>query len=329
MRNFKTLLFTVLITLFGLNLSAQITISGATGFDGTFTEYTNPLPPAFPIVDTGTKVYVRSFYTSVQNVQYVFRSNNYWHFAAEYYFGMGQDYAELKFKSQTQSNYNTPPCIETWDEYQTQSGTQSNTVYDASRHTPTGNSSSITITGDCSVAGQITVINMPMQSGTYKPNISNTGVGVFDAGTNYYNQITSQFDLFINQIIKRESNVWKQRLYINSASGVDQRQEYHLTLPATSSANEPPCGGVWEKWNDVTGVGTGAFHYVTINGGCSNVNNPPTPLAAGAMGPNGYQLPRYFDFEIPNIPNPQAGLMIWDITNVCVKVYNGTTWNCI
>lgn len=178
------------------------------------------------------------------------------------------------------------------------------------------------------ISAQITITGSNSQDGTYLLTGNTTGVGLFDAGTNYYTATVNGPGLLINQIVKRENNFWQHRLYVQSASPTLNYQTHKLVLPSTSNETNPPCGGVWET-TDQLGNGTGTFLYITITGTCSTVNNPPPPRLAGTTTPFGYLLPAFYDFDISSIPSPLAGQMIWDITNACVKVYDGTTWNCI
>ena len=39
--------------------------------------------------------------------------------------------------------------------------------------------------------------------------------------------------------------------------------------------------------------------------------------------------PPYDDGQVPTITNPVKGMMIYDTTNQCLKIYTGTTWKCI
>ena len=39
--------------------------------------------------------------------------------------------------------------------------------------------------------------------------------------------------------------------------------------------------------------------------------------------------PPYDDGQVPSITNPIKGMMIYDTTNQCLKIYTGTTWKCI
>lgn len=170
---------------------------------------------------------------------------------------------------------------------------------------------------------------MPSQDGTYSQN----GSTIYpsnnkDTGTNHYS--INSYSAGISQTIIRESNQWKHYVTV---SGSGSFLTYTLHLPSTSNENDPPCAGIWERYNPQNpGGSTGEYHYVTMTGNsCSTFNNPPPTLPSQAftMTPSNIQLARYFDTDIPTIPTPQAGMMIWDITNSCVKVYNGTTWNCL
>jgi hypothetical protein len=53
------------------------------------------------------------------------------------------------------------------------------------------------------------------------------------------------------------------------------------------------------------------------------------PVSALVLTPATISLPQQSNSQISSIPSPQPGMMTWSTDDNCVKVYNGTAWNCL
>ena len=123
-------------------------------------------------------------------------------------------------------------------------------------------------------------------------------------------------------------------------------------IPFTSYSQMPPSyelyriyrvGGVWTldrvKVNASTGITITTLHTIT-----NNSNNPPCDwgngvLLAGTCGelpvqsttitPNFITIPQLSATAISAIAAPQKGMLVFDTTNNCLKLYNGTAWKCL
>jgi hypothetical protein len=91
----------------------------------------------------------------------------------------------------------------------------------------------------------------------------------------------------------------------------------------TSSNNslQPPCNEMWEV------VGSNPKTYISINFTGNTCTSLPLFYNTN-LNPSFTQLPNLTSNMIAAIPNPQAGMMVWDISLNCLKVYTGTSWSC-
>jgi hypothetical protein len=160
----------------------------------------------------------------------------------------------------------------------------------------------ITVTG-ASTAGANTTYNL----GTAQT------VQVFnsDAGTNLYSNIPftsySQMPPYYEMYrIYRVGGVWTLDQAIVSASvGVRITTLYTIS----NNSNNPPC-----DW------GNG----VLLAGTCGEL-----PVQSATIAPGFITIPQFSAAAISAIAAPQKGMLVFDTTNNCLKLYNGTAWKCL
>jgi hypothetical protein len=68
---------------------------------------------------------------------------------------------------------------------------------------------------------------------------------------------------------------------------------------------------------------------VITNTATTQIPPPPSPSQSMVILPNVMSLPRLSNANILNIPTPEAGMIVFNIDNLCVMLYNGTSWNCL
>jgi hypothetical protein len=108
--------------------------------------------------------------------------------------------------------------------------------------------------------------------------------------------------------------------------------------------NKIPCNVQWfSSSNPFTAVGAwlsnAALLYSNTNawftpaaGGYRFFSGPdcePITTSSSTSGPGGFVPPAMTTTAILAIPMPVIGTLIWDITAMCLKVYNGTAWVCL
>lgn len=131
--------------------------------------------------------------------------------------------------------------------------------------------------------------------------------------------------------ILRKNNYWQLHQY-----GPYQNIRYRSKNQY--SDNTPPCTAVyeefqnWEMWYDTeygSPVKVGEV-TLTLSGDCTASPTPYFPPSNSViLTPSSYSLPRQSNTQILAIPSPQPGMMTWSLDDSCVKVYNGSSWNCL
>ncbi|UBM60911.1 hypothetical protein LAG90_09725 [Marinilongibacter aquaticus] len=99
----------------------------------------------------------------------------------------------------------------------------------------------------------------------------------------------------------------------------------------------PPCTAVYNEYQDWNSNGGESFtpklkigeSTITLTGNCSNTPPLPMPSQAIILSPSAVSLPRLSNIAINAIVNPQPGMLVWSLDDSCIKVYNGTAWNCL
>lgn len=109
----------------------------------------------------------------------------------------------------------------------------------------------------------------------------------------------------------------------------------------------PTSGGTWISNNPtkatvtnggvVTGIAEGVvnFTFMATATGCtattSNIIIKPTPVVvqAAEFSPNYILVPQFTFAQISAMSSPKKGMIVYDLTNDCLRIYNGSTWKKI
>ena len=96
---------------------------------------------------------------------------------------------------------------------------------------------------------------------------------------------------------------------------------------------DPPCNVVWitatrfdltiDLFLPIATYNPGGSYYL-MTGTCS-----PISSSSSYSGPFGFVPPSLTSAEIAALVTPALGTLVWDITVMCLKVYNGTAWVCL
>ncbi|UBM60910.1 hypothetical protein LAG90_09720 [Marinilongibacter aquaticus] len=166
--------------------------------------------------------------------------------------------------------------------------------------------------------------------GTYTLNNSFTftGLPVFDSGTNQYVTGGLVFSgLYFYEIIRRVNGKWTIAWAYNNTGTTHSGMLYRAQTSSTDI--DPPCNDIWDQYkynpNDNTPTGNTASAILT---GTTCVNLP-VPQNAIITRPTAQSLPQLSNLSINAIVNPQPGMILWSLEDSCIKVYNGTAWNCL
>ncbi|MCR9063645.1 MAG: hypothetical protein NXI00_06750 [Cytophagales bacterium] len=147
-----------------------------------------------------------------------------------------------------------------------------------------------------------------------------------DSGTNKYVLWVSSISF--QTLMYRQNGYW----YIWIAQFGQYGGDYgRWKYPIQSTSADPPCTGTWEFYppgSSTTNGQTRDFTMVPTNGAVCSVPPPPS-VQSTILAPTGLTLPQLYNTQIFGITSPQPGQMVWSIDDNCVKVYNGTSWNCL
>ena len=154
---------------------------------------------------------------------------------------------------------------------------------------------------------------------------------VKDPGSNLY-AINSDLQGYFYQykLIVRIGNYWYlgYKVFIYQSSSVSLQ----LRFPIQTNSVDPPCSGLWEGGiygGPQTFTGNGTYQMVTIAGTTCSTNNPINPSPFNIFS-NSISIPSLNYGQIINIPLPiTTGTMVYNTTNNCVSIYNGTSWSCL
>lgn len=107
---------------------------------------------------------------------------------------------------------------------------------------------------------------------------------------------------------------------------------YSSTTPIT--VNIIACGGCYNDPNTAT-AGIDTKHGITLlkraGAGTDNDNWPMVRKSAHTVlesNTKGFVITRIANANLGNITNPQEGMMVYDTTDKCLKIYDGTVWSC-
>lgn len=186
---------------------------------------------------------------------------------------------------------------------------------------------------------QITTVANPTPSGFSPfnqtlPVSTWTGYYARDAGTNAYVLHTSGSGVDNSYMILRQNNRW---MFVQQLTGLVWQLNTHAVAQTVSNDIDPPCNDIWERHtasstpqsaNFIAPFDpTGEFFQLNITGNtCIQL---PTQINAMTITPYALSLPQLINTTISTISNLQPGMVIWSLDDSCVKVFNGTTWNCL
>lgn len=130
-----------------------------------------------------------------------------------------------------------------------------------------------------------------------------------DAGTNLYSNIPYNPPMpfsYTMYRMYRVGGVWTlDQAKVNASTGVTITALYTIS----SNSNNPPC-----DW------GNG----ILLTGTCGE-----QPVQSTTITPGFISIPQFSSAAISAIAAPQKGMLIYDTTHECLKLYNGTAWKCL
>lgn len=129
--------------------------------------------------------------------------------------------------------------------------------------------------------------------------------------------------------LKNHPNVLFGQIYNNSVLSIIKLNSASGPYNASIGLNNNPlltCIEVDDLAVAQNKLSTGnwlGFSGVTLTLSCLSA------IPAVVMLPTSITLPQLLNSDISAISNPQPGMMTWSLDDSCVKVYNGTSWNCL
>ena len=132
----------------------------------------------------------------------------------------------------------------------------------------------------------------------------------------------------------------------------DAGTSLYSNIPFTSYSQMPPyyemyriyrVGGVWRLDQARVSASVGVT-ITTLHTLSSNLNNPPCdwgngvllagtcgelPVQSTTISPGFITIPQFSSAAISALALPQKGMLVFDTTNNCLKLYNGTAWKCL
>lgn len=175
------------------------------------------------------------------------------------------------------------------------------------------------------VFSQVTLINYNGYTGGSPtpqlfPLVSNIDHFTHDVGTNkFVANVYSMNASNVYRFIFRQNGIWKIGDYGFGPDFPGGLSNINLVSTQTSTSINPPCVGNWQTIS-------GAVYQLEFTGMC---NNDPVSGQFSELQYNYIQLPRAVTVVINQIPNPQNGMMIYDLTSNCVRVYTNGIWKCL
>lgn len=145
---------------------------------------------------------------------------------------------------------------------------------------------------------------------------SYTTAEIKDAGTDAYFDVPTSGIPFDQYQIYRNNGQWKLA-QVAMCMGCTSPQTY-IYYKVTANTNKPPCNTSWTVGN------TANVENIALTGDC--VNLAPPSVNATTILPNVLTLPQLTAAEIAAITSPQKGMIVFDTSNNCLKLYNGTAW---
>jgi hypothetical protein len=171
----------------------------------------------------------------------------------------------------------------------------------------------------------VTVLNSPVSTANIAYNLNNSGsfqytpIEIKDAGTDAYfsadpvNSVNGQYQIY------RNNGFWKIGRVVCNGCSSPSISLYYQTFANTT---KPPCANNWMPVG-----GGGGLNIINLTGDC--ISPGPTSIKSTTVLPTVLSLPQLTATDISNIATPTKGMLVFDLTNNCLKLYNGTTWVCL
>ncbi len=157
------------------------------------------------------------------------------------------------------------------------------------------------------------------------PNLTSIDLSNNTAMTGYYFNNTA----LVSIDLKNHLNTYAGNIYNNSSlSALKINSSAGAYNTSINFGNNNPLLTCVEV-DDLTAAQNKVSSGFWITGGKTLSLICPPPVAAVVMLPTSITLPQLSNSDISAISNPQPGMMTWSIDDNCVKVYNGTSWNCL
>ncbi len=103
---------------------------------------------------------------------------------------------------------------------------------------------------------------------------------------------------------------------------------YNTTLPPCNAVCEELDNSGWyQRETPYTRETSLGVVSISLTGSCINV--PPPPVQALVLSPFSLSLPQLTNALILALNSPSSSSMVWSIDDSCVKVFDGTSSNCL
>ena len=147
-----------------------------------------------------------------------------------------------------------------------------------------------------------------------------------DAGTHTYIMFTSAGGICtgcITYYIFRMGGYWYfAQSWTASLTGHVESLSFKSLYQST--AIDPPCTALWTRL--VSSGGPLGILYITISGTSCEAS---LLIPSASILPNVISLPLQTTAQINAYPLPKVGMIVYDVTAGCMKIYNGVTWKCV
>jgi hypothetical protein len=152
--------------------------------------------------------------------------------------------------------------------------------------------------------------------GTASPTDPDTHV----YGNNY-------FIFALGQWVRRANNHWQigSGWSGSSAIPIPGSTIGYETLNSFNTI-DPPCTALWNIMSN--GIPVGNPVTLTITGNACN-NTTSIFSQSTVINPNNIQLAVLTNAQILEIPNPKLSMIVFDLDNFRIMLYNGISWNCL
>jgi hypothetical protein len=176
-------------------------------------------------------------------------------------------------------------------------------------------------------AQTVNVLDSPVTGANITYTLNNSGSFQYttiqpkDVGTDAYfsanpvNSVTGQYQIY------RNNGFWIiGRIICNGCTS----PTINLYYQTSSNGTKPPCSNNW-----IPVGGGGNFNIINLSGDCIPTAPPVTSVKSSTILPTVLSVPRLIASDVAAIVSPQKGMLVYDLTYNCLKLYNGTEWVCM